>query len=332
MTQQYIPSQDDEIDLFELVQTLWGYKWLIAGITALATALGVVFALSITPIFEAEAQLVAPRANDVREFQVGVSEIEYSPGQVYSRFQSNLESITVRRLFFDEFIDPVIARNPEHTDFTHFNESFNELLKVDVGTITTVAIESTEPEQAAQWVNDWVDFVASYTVNELVEEANQFIETSLRRIDQQLNSRREVIELRRLDRIIRLEEALVIARAMNIQDPMIESAANQLNMEYMRGARALAAEIDMLRSRESDEPFIADIRNLQERAVLLQNIDLNSSLIRVMRIDQAAEVPTSRKSPNRSLIAAVSLVLGGMIGLFAALILGALRKRQQAAG
>lgn len=355
MTQPHPSSNDsypdDEIDLFELLQTLWGYKWLIAGISAIVTALGVGYAFSITPIFEAESQLVAPRAIDVQEFQAlevlyafsmtSSSEVEsrqaapkanfeYTPAQVYARFQANLQATTVRRLFFYERVDAAIKRNPEHTDFEHFNENFNTLLSIDVAPRTLVAIASEDPQQAAQWVNEFVDFVATVTVAELVAEAKQSIASSVRQIEQQLSSSLTIMRNQRFDRIAQLQEALIIAQAMNLEDPMIENAANQLNMEYMRGGRALAAEIAMLRNRESDESFVVEFRDLQQRVELLNNITLKPSLIQVMRVDQTAEVPTSRKSPNRALIAAVSIVLGGMMGMFAALILGAIRKRQQA--
>lgn len=337
MTQPHSSSNDsypdDEIDLFELLQTLWGYKWLIAGISAIVTALGVGYAFSITPIFEAESQLVAPRAIDVQEFQaleVLEANFEYTPAQVYARFQANLQATTVRRLFFYERVDAAIKRNPEHTDFEHFNENFDTLLSIDVAPRTLVAIASEDPQQAAQWVNEFVDFVATVTVAELVAEAKQSIASSVRQIEQQLSSSLTIMRNQRFDRIAQLQEALIIAQAMNLEDPMIENAANQLNMEYMRGGRALAAEIAMLRNRESDESFVVEFRDLQQRVELLNNITLKPSLIQVMRVDQTAEVPTSRKSPNRALIAAVSIVLGGMMGMFAALILGAIRKRQQA--
>lgn len=48
---------DDEIDLGQLAGVLWYHKWRIAGITALCTALGIAYALTATPIYQANAMV-----------------------------------------------------------------------------------------------------------------------------------------------------------------------------------------------------------------------------------------------------------------------------------
>ncbi|MDT9702033.1 Wzz/FepE/Etk N-terminal domain-containing protein, partial [Streptomyces sp. P17] len=47
--------QDDEIDLGRLFGLLLDHKWWIVGITALFAALGVVYALLATPVYEGDA-------------------------------------------------------------------------------------------------------------------------------------------------------------------------------------------------------------------------------------------------------------------------------------
>lgn len=48
---------EDEIDLTQLVATLWDHKWIIIGVTALVTTLGVLYALLATPVYQADALL-----------------------------------------------------------------------------------------------------------------------------------------------------------------------------------------------------------------------------------------------------------------------------------
>lgn len=54
---QHNTVADDEIDLMQLVGTLWEHKWLIVAITTLVTALGVAYALVSTPVYQADALL-----------------------------------------------------------------------------------------------------------------------------------------------------------------------------------------------------------------------------------------------------------------------------------
>ncbi|MFT5926931.1 MAG: hypothetical protein ACI805_000044 [Candidatus Azotimanducaceae bacterium] len=53
---------DDEIDLRELFGVLWGGKWWIGGITAIASIIAVLFALSLPNIYQSEA-LLAPASS-----------------------------------------------------------------------------------------------------------------------------------------------------------------------------------------------------------------------------------------------------------------------------
>ena len=46
--------QDDEIDLFELFQTIWDGKWLITGFVAIAVLLGGSFILLKDPVYESK--------------------------------------------------------------------------------------------------------------------------------------------------------------------------------------------------------------------------------------------------------------------------------------
>lgn len=47
----------DEIDLRQLAGTIWYYKWRIGWFTALTTTIGVIYALTSTPIYQADAML-----------------------------------------------------------------------------------------------------------------------------------------------------------------------------------------------------------------------------------------------------------------------------------
>lgn len=51
---QELPQYDDEIDLFELFETLWDQKFLIAGISLACGLIGTAWAFLSTPTYEAE--------------------------------------------------------------------------------------------------------------------------------------------------------------------------------------------------------------------------------------------------------------------------------------
>lgn len=340
-------AYDDEIDLFELFQTLWDQKGLITAITGLVTAMGVVFAVMMPPVYQTEARLLPPLAQDVQAFNISLMDatmdgqvrkdlLSLSPNQVYSQLQTNLNSVSLRRMFFETSISASLDPNPEQTPFNRFDKHFNQNLSVasasgrnaDTSQVT-VQLEGSNPEQIAQWINEFIEYSAQLTKQDLIQQAELVLTNEVQKLADEIDSKRTLAQSRREDRIATLKEALVIAKAMGLSTPMIDQAANQLNMEYMRGTRSIEAEINVLKNRTSDDPFISDMRNLQERIAFLQGIKINPDTIQIVRVDQAAEVPTSAIKPNKKLIAAVALVLGGMLGVFIALIRSAVRKRRQ---
>ena len=50
-------QNNDEIDLLALAGTLWDGRWLIIGVTALATLFGAVYALLAEPVYRADAMV-----------------------------------------------------------------------------------------------------------------------------------------------------------------------------------------------------------------------------------------------------------------------------------
>ena len=79
---------------------------------------------------------------------------------------------------------------------------------------------------------------------------------------------------------------------------------NQLNISksstplYYRGYRALNAEINILKNRKSDDPFISGLRDLQEKLVLLTSIKIETEGQHAVTVDQRP--PIHQKTASSS--------------------------------
>ena len=67
MAKKEIEQFEDEIDLFELIHSLWKEKVLIVAITFIITLIGGGVAFSLPPIYEASVQMLPPSQSDVVE-------------------------------------------------------------------------------------------------------------------------------------------------------------------------------------------------------------------------------------------------------------------------
>lgn len=89
-------------------------------------------------------------------------------------------------------------------------------------------------------------------------------------------------------------------------------------------------QIEVLNARENEDLFLAELAENRKETFRLNNLRINMDKLNLVRIDQAAIEPISPIKPNKKLIVAVGVVLGGMLGVFAALIRSVTRKRKNA--
>lgn len=89
-------------------------------------------------------------------------------------------------------------------------------------------------------------------------------------------------------------------------------------------------QIEVLKTRENEDLFLAELEENRKEVTRLKNLKVDMDNLKIVRIDQLAIEPSSPIKPNKKLIVAVGIVLGGMLGVFAALIRSMIRKRKNA--
>ena len=290
--------EDDTIDLYELWITLWNKKWLVIAVTAISALGSVVYALLQPFVYKAEALLLPPKANDIQSLSVqGV--LKTSSNIVFATFKNNLSSRRLQKKFIeDQGLMDILApgRTPETRDI-EILESFSRMIlvekKEDVSFAEdisfaegfSVTMESDDPEFAAKTVNDYIRFFDLSTIQMLVAAGRNSISSRIRDIEYTIASKRQMAKQRREDTILRHEEAAVIAGKLGVRDRVDTTNVvqnNQLNISksstplYYRGYRALNAEINILKNRKSDDPFISGLRDLQEKLALLHSIKIEA--------------------------------------------------------
>lgn len=344
--------RNDEIDLFELVQNLWAQKWLIIGITAVITAIALLYALKATPIYETSTRITPPSESDIAGFDVGriITEAsigdsrsafkQYTTKDVYEIFKQNLLSQRVRNQFFEEYYLPyrgvrIDAERMDSGARDHLLSQFSQALHVeqvdrDQPDIYRVRVQLKNPEQAAEWANQYVHMAEakaeSEILNNIVTELRAHADATALRLESLLTVEKQ----RREDRITRLQEALTIANALNIEDSQVaigrSTADSRLaayvegDLMYLRGTKALQAELAALSARENDEAFIPQLRNVENRERLLRTIQLDQDAVAMFTLDSSAAVPETPIKPRKIMIVAIGVIMGGMLAVFLAAV------------
>ncbi|NOR71645.1 MAG: hypothetical protein GQ532_18485 [Methylomarinum sp.] len=330
-------QQEDEIDLFELWGILWQQKVLIIVVTFITVMMAVAYLMITQPVYKAETFFLPPLQQDVQSLNLqGVK--KNTVASVYEQFLNNVQSRQLRQQFYDKHnLLAWYSKDREIEEIkqaTVFEKEFYDKLKIKLPkkgdkTFVSFSFELNDPAKAAEWLNKYVDLVIFKTKQQLVQGLYAELKIKKINISDKIASMRKVAENRRLDRVVQLQESLEIAKAAGVHDSQINQAANELNMEYMRGTKVLEREIQLLNSRKLDDPFILGINDLKQEYAYLESAKVNIETIYPVRIDQVAVEPEKPIKPKKILVIAIAIVLGGMIGIFSAFIRHAIKKRRK---
>lgn len=354
----------DEIDLFELISDLWAEKWVIVACTVIAAAAAVAYALLSTPVYDASARVMPPSQSDVVGYNVGRLTLaslvgkggsnetlppEYKPADVYAVFLRELRSQQTRNLFFEEHYLPYLGINTdaetlERDARDQLQRRFAEVLVVNQPNARErpedyqVRVELQDPELAAEWANSYVALAASRAERQMLDNVEHDLRSRATVTMQRAQTLLDTARQEREDRVSRLREALQIARALGLENTQVSAGRTNADSElaalvegdlmYLRGTKALQAELDVLQARTNDAPFIEDYRAMQTRAQVLANVHVDADSVAVFTLDNAAEVPETPIKPKKRMIVALGVVVGGLLGGMVALIRIAVRSRK----
>lgn len=417
--QQNHYNESDEIDLFELVESIWQQKWLVVFVSALVTVGALIYAITATPVYQVQSLVKLAELKDLDELN-GTEVYEIDPKSALMQVARNFESYQVRFDYFkanQAMFEPVI--NPEQSleqNFERFNRAALKTLSSDPKNASSANFAGLQLQYSKQLdgpkiVNDFIDYAIKVEKDRIEESFQVIVNNRLERLNRRINSLRagydankeaqiaqlkeeddlkkaqltdeltaltQELKSRRENRIQELNEAISIAKALGITKPATPSSmANEatttstgsvirteVNSQqiplYFMGTETLTAErkalqaresdaftsnriveinkalkllennrkIEQLEARENDDLFLKELAESRIEIAHLQSLDVDMEKLNLVRIDQAAIEPTSPIKPNKKLIVAIGVVLGGMLGLFLALIRSAILKRK----
>lgn len=326
----------DEIDLFELAAALWAQKFLILFIVLVSTAGAASYAFLGKPVYEARIFTQPPTFNGIADFNYGRTKeaelVPYTISDVYSVFTRTLQSESLRRAFFTDVYLPTLSAEQRASSQDALYGDFLDTLSVglpgkDQPDRYSVVVRGHDPAQAADWAKAFAARAGALAEQEMITNVTRESEVRARNLDQQITILQETEGKVRNDAITRLEEAQRVAQAIGLQNPPIitgnvsaeVSATMDGQLTYMRGTKALSAEIKNLKERTSDDPFIENLRSLQIKRSFFQSLQIRPENVSVYRQDGPVDVPDRPIKPKKVMIIAAGLVGGAVVGILVGL-------------
>jgi len=323
------PDAPQELDFSSVLKILWEQKWIMVGVAFVVTLLAAVYAFMSTPVYEARAYVIPPTQNDIADFNYGRNkDAELAPYRVkdiYDIFSLNLQSEFLRREFYEQVYLPALSDEDRKGSKSVLYSEFNKKVVVqsptkDVPDRYLVIAQNEDPVVAKQWVNTYIERAGERAAHEMITNVRREAEVRARNLAQQIESLRVTGKQNREDAIIKLREAKDVASAINLEKPPIISGNPAVELAgsmegqliYMRGTKALEAEIRNLEARPSDDPFIGRLRELQAKYSFYKELRIRPQDVTVYRVDGAVELPDTPIKPKKSLVILLG-VLGGLV-------------------
>lgn len=328
---------NDEIDLRQLAGKLWMHKVLIFSSAFLCFLVALVFVSLATPRYEAKTFVLPPSQSDVANFNYGRTRDtelnRYEVKDVFDVFLRNFQGESLRRKFFADFYLPSLSESARQKTTDELYADFSKTLMVtQAGTAGmnryAVVVRNTDPGTAKAWAEEYVAQAGAAAKAEMIKNVSQEAEVRARNLAQKIETLRDSGQKVREDLIVRLQEALVVAREVGLnKPPMISgamssevSAGMSGELTYMRGSQALDAAIKTLEARKSDDPFIKGLRELQVAYSFYRNLEVQPDTVEVYQLDGPTELPDEPTGPKKPIVLVLGAFVGALIGLMLATI------------
>ncbi|WP_174958946.1 LPS O-antigen chain length determinant protein WzzB [Halopseudomonas pelagia] len=343
-------SSNDELDLLDVAQDLWQQKYLIAVITVAVMLIAVGYAFLATPVYQSTVSVIPPRAADIAPVNLGRERAEIDEldiKEAYSIFTRNLNSQTSRRWFFEERYRPYLEQLGITGTRDNLMERMGGVLRVNLPDARNnpdnyvVRVHLSDPELAAKFANDFVAEVSKRSIRDLELDTRAQVANKLRAFEEHIHALRMTAKAERLDRVARLEEALKVAEAIGLQSPEVTGGRTQISvgssgsaqvsdgsMLFLNGIKAIGAELALLKARENDDPFISELRDIQQKIAMLNLVDPIPEFVQLFTLDSAAEVSENPVKPQKANIVMIGITVGGGLAGLVALFRAAIRRRK----
>ena len=339
---------DDEINLFDLIADIKDHFHWLAGFTILFAALGVVYALVATPVYQVESKIKPVSAKYLTELNTPeLAEIfSLDSEAAFKQAKDAIFSQQYRREFYKQKISLFEGSGlyEEGLTFSQNYQKFNRDFKVsasnekkDAENFIKVSLLLADSDLATSFVNDYVVYALNSRLSDIKDEVDYKRKSRLEELEYEASLIRDTYFNNKTRRKLNLDEAQQIARAVGQLDPVYSKSDILGSFKpplYMYGLKALNAEENALNSRENiakglphgEEHFIAGLPKILFNINKLTNISIDYSRVELAVVDEPALEPLNPIKPKKKLIVILASLAGGFIGLMIALIRAAYKR------
>lgn len=326
-------TDDDEISLIELWQTLVRRKVVVFATLIAVIVLAIVYLVITPPTYEAWIKLLLPKPNSVSLSRPAHPFAQFDPKTVFTGFEAQLKSTNQWRMFIEAntSIFPSMPATDRMLVADKHSLSFSKDKDYPAEHIE-ISYQDQDAGVTADILRGYIIFTREHYVSDLVKQVKDLIERQKENITTDITMLRQNAKLKRADEIERLRADLSLAKTLGITDNQLLRSGDTLQgsssiittsetvRSYMRGTKVLTAELEALLKRGTDDAYNEGLREKQIELERLSTLRITSDSFSPYTQDGEIQVPQYRVKPNNKTTITLAIVLGLMFGIFGAFI------------
>ena len=344
----YMPKAEDEIDLFELLGTLWKKKWVIVFVTLLTTGLAAIYAFTAKEQWTAKTYIQAPRIAELGSY------LKFR--QAYARILNQpLDTNALANGLFADLI--LIAESPdtkfkflENTEYYKketaelssekdkkiwLTDQANKGLVItppnEKGSVSyyTIQASADSAQEAYKLLQGYLKDVNNQAVTLSLDEFDQNINTLLVSLKKEVNDIDFQKKAEKLDQIAYIQRDLTTAEQAGITDYRSSKSGfdnAQSSYKFLLGEKLLSAELRATK----DAPIIYPFRYYEVKRQIdeLEGMLRDNIQAQAYRYQMMPTEPLTKDKPKKALILVLGTLLGGILGTISAFLINAIEQRK----
>lgn len=327
---------NDEIDLFELISTLWKGKWTIIATTLICTVIAALVALFlIKPTYESSATIATPYVYEIDALNAGVILFQadpklstIDPSSVFNTLISTMTRQDFQRRYFKEFYLPRYqdGKTPLENSQANFS-AFQKTLSISDNKESggkNIHITAESAEESYTILNEFLTFANQVAKETILQNKKADIDLLMNNIQNSMKGIRTEMDTHLNTSLKELNVAYEIAKKINLETPM-----EQPTELFQQGTLALESKIALVKSRIGEYAHNARYSTLAIMLDSYKNIVLpKADAFATYQFTNSPDVPEKPIKPNKKLIVIIGFLLGGMLGCSIILLRQAIRNRK----
>lgn len=326
-------SPNDEIDLLEVLRSLWANKILILTITACFSIIGIAYACLSPQKWSARAVIVAPLPSQLEQLQLKLDSLALMENtstnddnrETDNRETDNSHIFTAtfsESNLYTDFIQSFNALDNK-IEFLEKNGNIRANISVNRGQkgaeFTTLSLSSDKAQEAEKLLNKYLNFIQTKEVAAknkiLVDKITNL--TSVHALTYEILEKATLKILK--NEIIRTQYALRISRAAGIETP-VANLNNQSLFAIDLGAKALSEKLNILKEIKDFEFINPDLSKARLHLDSLKAMPQEKIIFSSYHFLQSPSEPLRRDKPKRALVVMLSTITGLFAGVVCTLL------------